>query len=185
MRLGITLIFYIQNPAEYLLEEQKNHFSGAVPPVTLTALASEGKKLLPIEIDKEEVKAEKELSINRNHLIAAARNGDEEAIENLTLEEMDTYSMISERIVTDDILTIVDTSFMPYGIECDQYGILGEIRNVISFKNILTGEELCQLTVESNDIELDICINKNDLLGEPMIGRRFKGNVWLQGRLLF
>lgn len=185
MRLGITLIFYIQNPAEYLLEEQKIHFSGAVPPVTLSALASEGKILLPIEKDKEAVKAEKELSINRNHLIAAARNGDEEAIENLTLEEMDTYSMISQRIVTDDILTIVDTSFMPYGIECDQYGILGEIRNVISFKNILTGEELCQLTVESNDIELDICINKNDLLGEPMIGRRFKGNVWLQGRLLF
>ena len=47
-------------------------------------------------------------------------------MEDLTMEDMDTYSMISERIVTDDVLTIVDSYFMPNGIECDQYGILGE-----------------------------------------------------------
>lgn len=185
VRLGITLIFYVQNPAEYMLEESKRNFSMPTPPVTLSGLAREGKILFPIKKDKEAIKAEKELSINRNHLIAAARNGDEEAIESLSIEDMDTYSMISKRIETDDILTIVDTSFMPYGIECDQYGILGEIRSLMNFKNILTGEEIWQLTVECNDIEMDICINRKDLLGEPKVGRRFKGNVWLQGRLLF
>ena len=24
-----------------------------------------------------------------------------------------------------------------------------------------------------------MCINKNDLIGEPMVGRRFKGNIWI------
>ena len=67
--------------------------------------------------DKEAVKVERELAKNRTNLIAAARNGDEEAMESLTMEDMDTYSMISQRIVTDDILTIVDSYFMPYGIE--------------------------------------------------------------------
>ena len=49
--------------------------------------------------------------------MAAAREGDEEAMESLTLEDIDTYSMISKRIMTEDILSIVDTYFMPYGID--------------------------------------------------------------------
>lgn len=64
---------------------------------------------------------------DRNHLIAAARDGDEDAIENLTLEDIDTYSLLSKRITHEDVLSIVDTYFMPYGIESDQYSVLGEI----------------------------------------------------------
>ena len=30
---------------------------------------------------------------------------------------------------------------------------------------------------------MDVCINEKDLLGEPKEGRRFKGVIWLQGRL--
>lgn len=119
-------------------------------PVTVSGLASEGKILFPLQKDKEAVKVERELSKNRTNLIAAARNGDEEAMESLTMEDMDTYSMISQRIVTDDVLTIVDSYFMPYGIECDQYNVLGEILDIMKFKNILTGEEICQMTIESN-----------------------------------
>ena len=71
-------------------------------------------------------------------MIAAARNGDEEAMENLTMEEMDTYSMISNRIVHEDILSIVDSYFMPYGIQCDQYSILGEIIEYHTVQNNIT-----------------------------------------------
>ena len=101
------------------------------------------------------------------------------------MEVMDMYSMISERIVTDDVLTIVDTCFMPHGIECDQYSVMGEIVDFVNFKNILTGEKLCQMTIECNDIQFDVCINCADLLGEPAVGRRFKGLIWLQGQLHF
>lgn len=185
LRIGITLIFYLQNAAEYMLEQYKGSMSLGNQPLTLSGLAAEGKILLPVLKDKEAVKVERELTKNRNHLIAAARNGDEEAMESLTMDDMDTYSMISQRITTEDIFTIVDSYFMPYGIECDQYNILGEILNLVTFKNILTGEELYQLTVESNDMQFDICINKADLLGEPKVGRRFKGAIWLQGQLHF
>ena len=129
------------------------------------------------------MKVEQEISKKRSNLIAAARNGDEEAMESLTMDDMDTYSMISQRIVTDDVFSIVDSYFMPYGIECDQYNVMGEILEVMKFKNILTGEDICQLTVESNDVQFDICINCKDLLGEPEAGRRFKGIIWLQGQL--
>ena len=54
-------------------------------------------------------------------------------MEDLTMEDMDMYSMISERIVTDDVLTIVDTCFMPHGIECDQYSVMGEIVDFVNF----------------------------------------------------
>ena len=71
------------------------------------------------------------------------------------MEDMDTYSMISQRIVTDDIFSIVDSYFMPYGIECDQYSIMGEILDFMTFKNIITGEEICQLTLD--DYECYTC----------------------------
>ena len=123
--------------------------------------------------------------INKSNLIEAARNGDEEAMESLTIEEMDTYSMISERIATEDILTIVDSYIMPYGIECDQYGVLGDIQTCEIFENSATGEILYKMTIECNNITMEICINKKDLLGEPEVGRRFKGNIWLQGQYCY
>ncbi|MCI5623239.1 DUF3881 family protein [Anaerostipes sp.] len=185
LRIGVTLIFYLQNAAEYMLEEYKGKMQSGIQPLTLSGLALEGKILFPVQKDKETVKVEKELSQNRTNLIAAARNGDEEAMESLTMEDMDTYSMISQRIVTEDVFTIVDSYFMPYGIECDKYNVMGEILDFSYFKNVLTGEEICQMTIDSNDMQFDVCINRNDLLGEPQVGRRFKGIIWLQGQLHF
>ena len=74
---------------------------------------------------------------------------------------------------------------MPYGMVCDQYSVRGEILYYMPFKNIITGEEIYQLTLDCNDMQFDVCINKEDLLGEPQIGRRFKGVIWLQGELHF
>lgn len=183
LRIGITLIFFLQNPAEYMVESGKNNFSGKNQPLTLSGLAREGKILFPVMKDKEAVKVEQEASRNRTQLIEAARDGDEEAMENLTMEDMDTYTIISQRIATEDVLSIVDTYFMPYGIECDQYSVLGEIKEYTTFRNTVTEEEIIRMTLESNDMQYDVCINREDLLGEPEIGRRFKGIIWLQGQI--
>ena len=94
---------------------------------------------------------------------------------------MDTYSMISRRIGKEDILSIVTTYFMPYGIESDKYSILGNIIAYRRYYNHISMEEVVVLTVESNDLTFDVCINRKDLLGEPEVGRRFKGTVWMQG----
>ena len=72
---------------------------------------------------------------------------------------------------------------MPYGVECDQYNILGEIVKVRRILNNISKEEVYILTLLVNDLTFDVAINIMDLLGEPVPGRRFKGIVWLQGSI--
>ena len=121
----------------------------------------------------------------RRNLLAAARQGDEEAIETLTTEDMDTYNAIHHRARTEDIFQIVDTYFMPYGVECDQYSVLGEIVAVRMTQNDITGEQIYVLTICCNELTFDVAINIMDLFGEPQAGRRFKGIIWLQGQINF
>ena len=118
---------------------------------------------------------------NRQKLIAEAREGNEEAIENLSIQDLDTYSQISKRIKKEDVLSIVNTSFMPYGIESDQYSILGEIRDIEIITNSITDDKIYAMEIECNDLYFRVTINEKDLLGEPAVGRRFKGNIWMQG----
>ena len=89
----------------------------------------------------------------------------------------------SDLIANEDILSIVDSYFMPYGIESDQYSILGEIVDYRMENNKMTGDKICLLTLDCNDLIYDVCINEKDLLGEPAIGRRFKGVIWMQGKV--
>lgn len=183
MRIGVTLIFYLQNVIEYLQESQTK--SGRRIPIntTISALSTSGKVILPIYKNESQIKYSEKYNNNRTHLMAAARDGDEEAMESLTLEDIDTYSMISRRVMTEDIFSIVDTYFMPYGIESDQYSIMGEILDFYTVKNKQTAEKCYVLTLNSNHLIFDVCINQEDLLGEPAPGRRFKGVIWMQGQI--
>ena len=122
---------------------------------------------------------------DRSSLIEAAKKGDEDAMETLTIEDIDLYSKISRRAMKEDLYSIVDSCFMPSGIECDQYSVIGEIKEVKTVKNIYTKEEIYVMKLESNDLIFPICINSKDLLGEPEVGRRFKGQIWMQGILNF
>ena len=81
--------------------------------------------------------------------------------------------------------SIVSTYFMPYGVECDHYNVLGEILEYHLVQNSLTKEWIYVLTLESHDLVFEVCINKDDLLGEPAVGRRFKGVVWMQGEVIY
>lgn len=183
VRLGVTLIFYLQNVSDYLAVKHNKFYQSKAQGTILAALSTEGKVLLPISKDEKNKKFNEQSNNDRNHLIAAARSGDEDAIENLTLEDMDTYSLLSRRILHEDIMSIVNSYFMPYGIESDQYSILGEILDLRTVSNQETGQNICMMTVDCNDMIFDVCINQNDLIGEPAVGRRFKGNIWMQGRL--
>jgi hypothetical protein len=176
--LGVTLIFYIQNVADYLSECQLR--DPVINGAKLASLSTEGKILLPVE--KKGKKNSEHYDYNRrSQLIAQAREGDEDAIESLTLEDMDTYSLISRRVMQEDVLSIVSTSFMPFGVESDQYAVIGEIVDLSRQENQLSKEIIYNMKIECNDIFFDVCINEKDLMGQPAIGRRFKGNVWMQG----
>ena len=185
INVGITLIFYLQNMIPYVNAK----YAGKLPikgtTLTLSALSTSGTVMMPIKKDEFQKSQVKKESINRSKLIVAARRGDEDAIEKLTLEDMDMYSTISKKILKEDVYSIVDTHFMPYGVECDHYSILGEITKVEEKTNELTGEEMFLLTIFWNELTFDVIINKIDLFGEPQVGRRFKGFIWLQGRINF
>jgi len=185
MRLGVSLIFYLQNMMDYAKVKYGNLLPVRGTTLTLSALSVSGKIILPVNKNEADLKKIKKETINRNKLIAQARQGDEQAIETLTLEDMDTYNAISRKIRKEDVLSLVDTYFMPYGVECDQYSVLAEIKDCGSIKNKITGEELCIMTLSCNDLIFDLCINRQDLYGEPMADRRFKGTIWMQGIINF
>lgn len=179
---GISVIFYLQNALSYV--NLITRFSSTAK-VGLAALSLKGKIIMPNSRPEEYDKIYVESKKIRNNMINEAKNGNEEAMENLTLEEMNLYSKISKRIVHEDVLTIVDTSFMPYGIECDCYSVIGKILEIKECSNRITAESLYNFTIECNDVIMNVLINKKDLLGEPRVGRRFKGNIWLQGNIKF
>ncbi len=185
INVGITLIFYLQNMMDYVKEKYCGRIPAQGTTLTLSALSDKGTIMMPIkknEFQKSQVRRD---SVNRSKLIRAARRGDEEAIETLTLEDMDMYTTISRKIQKEDVFSIVDTYFMPYGVECDYYSVLGEITECNKVKNSITGEEIYLLTIYCNELTFDVAINIMDLVGEPQVGRRFKGTIWLQGKINF
>ena len=201
LKTGVTLIFFLQNVMDYL----EYLYSGKDFPVpefnpdirneicrqpirnkkvSLTALSLGGMILLPIKKENKRARSREE-DITRKNLIQAAKNGDENAIESLTIEDIDTYNELSQRIMKEDVFTIVDSTFMPCGVECDQYSVIGEILELQVEENIYTGEKIYVMVLECNSLIITTAINKAHLMGEPAVGRRFKGQIWLQGNVHF
>ena len=183
-RVGISLIFYMENSLEYRLRRQNKEVTEAKG-VSLTGLAVQGKILLPVQKTRQQAENSRQESKKRTRLIEAAKNGDEDAIETLTIEDIDMYSQISRRVMKEDLYSIIDSCFMPCGIECDQYSVIGEITEIVEKKNQITGEDVYDLKLECSDIVFHVGIAKQDLTGEPAVGRRFKGQIWMQGNVVF
>ncbi len=181
-RIGVSLIFFLRNSIEYMGLRNKMEKTD-ITSVYLSAFSNSGKILLPT--DKTEKKKLPNGKKNRSQLIADAKNGDTEALENLTIDEIDLYAKLSNRVKREDIFSIVDTSFIPFGSESDIYSITGNIIFEQRIVNNYTKEALYIITVNCNELVFDVCINEADLLGEPMKGRRFRGSVWMQGMVDF
>lgn len=184
LKMGIPLIFYVNNVADVFRENRHNNALLSNHTV-LSALAYSGKILFPVMKTKEMTAARQRTSKKRMDLMIQARDGDQSALENLTLNDMNLYASITQRVAKEDVLTIVESSIIPYGVESDMYTVIGEILNYYMVKNTESHENVWILTVSCNDLRFDICINERDLLGEPEVGRRFKGRVWMQGYLNF
>ena len=183
-RVGISLIFYMENSMEYRLRTQER--LPLLPKgAALSGLSVQGKILLPVQKTLKQTEDRKKAASKRSSLIEAAKRGDEDAIETLTVEDIDLFSSVSRRVAREDIYSIVETCFMPSGIECDQYAIIGNILSVDRRTNRITGEEILLLGLECNDLNFMIAVNSMDLIGEPAVGRRFKGQIWMQGNVAF
>lgn len=181
---GIALIFHLSNPIDYLMSKPiMADFNDKT--VRIAAMANEGTILLPVNKSEHQIDKCRAATAARNNLINLAKKGDTAAIDNLTIEDLDTYTDIYKRMHNEDVFTIVDSSFMPSGFECDSYSVVGNIVESRMLSNNYTGEDVYVMTLECNDIVFDMCINARDLIGEPAEGRRFKGRIWLQGQVEF
>lgn len=185
IRIGVNLVFYIQNPLDYMKARDNDLLGKKGTSVNLMGLSLSGMILLPIEKTSAAKAAIEEENNNRMMLINAARDGDTTAMESLTLEDMETYSKISKRIIREDVFTIIETYIMPYGVESDEYSVMGEIKELREIENKLTKEIIYSMDISVNNIMIGICIPKSKLLGEPCVGRRFKGTIWMQGYINF
>ena len=180
--VAIDVIFHLQNMLPFIQSFEK---TTSVTPanVSLCGLSLEGKIIMPIYSD-ETIKAKRyKAKVTRDKWIAKAKEGDADAYEKLTLDDMEKYTMISKRIQNEDVLSIVSSTVMPSGIENDKYAIIGDITDYSILVNSITKQRLYVLTIDCSGLKIDVCINEEDLLGAPAVGRRFKGVLWMQGKL--
>lgn len=184
-RVGVSIIFQVQNGIEYMRERELGNLAKHSVNVTLSGLARSGKILFPVIKNEATEQVKREDARNRMMLQSAARQGSHEAIESLTLDDIDTYTKVSQRIIKEDVFSIVETYFMPYGLECTSYSVLGVILDMRMIVNEATKKNLYVFTLDINDMTFDVCVPADRLLGEPEIGRRFKGEIWLQGHINF
>ena len=73
IKVGVSLIFYLQNIIPYVKAQQMNLLPIRGTTLTLSGLSVKGNIILPIVKDETEIRRVKKASINRNQLIAAAR----------------------------------------------------------------------------------------------------------------
>ncbi len=183
--MTMMLIFFMTNVAEYENTKWMNRPHSHVSRSNMACLSTQGKIILDVDTGVTRSETAARESDKRRRLIEAAKKGNSEALETLTIEDIDNYARIKQRVQQEDIYSIVDTSFAPFGIETEHYTTVARIMDVGSFTNVVTGEEVWLMTLEANDLSLRLAINKKDLVGEPAPGRRFKGEVWLQGHICF
>ena len=159
-RIGVTLIFHLQNLIEYSKRFSSGGNEMAEDTITgcrLAALSDEGTILMPLQKTEPVLSRSNSFTDQRNTLMKKAIDGDDNAMQSIAMEDMDLYASVNKHLETQDIL---------------------RVRKV---QNKVTEETLVQLQVSCNDIPFTVQINEKDLYGEPLPGRRFKGVIWMQG----
>ena len=183
IRLGVSLIFYLQNIADFVSAGKLQQGVARNAKVSLAALSIEGKIILGLKQNEQQLRHSREDSAQRKRLIAEAKQGNQEAIDSLTIEDIDLYAMVSRRVRNEDVYSIVENSFIPYGSESDNYTVIANILDWKEIKNPYTEELVYEMVLSCNDLVFNLCMNKKDLVGMPMVGARFKGNIWMQGKV--
>lgn len=182
-RLGMALIFQVSNVADLFKNESLGLLKEEYKKVSISALALDATVLLPLYVPKAVLKRNNE-DLNRHaRLTEEAQAGDPEAVELLQHDDMKHYEDIMKRLPTSDVYTLVESFFMPSGMESNEYYFMGEIRSIMECVNAYTKERFLQMSIRSNGIELSLSVNEKDLQGMPYVGARIKCHAWLTGIL--
>ncbi len=184
-RMGMSLIFTVKNVTETMKQEAQDGRVPAFRRVALSALAHDGMVLLPMMEPQKVLKSRRKEMEQRARLLEEARAGSQEALDALTLFDMRDYQQVLRHLDDTDIFSMVESFFMPYGMESDQYYFMGRILTVQLLTNPLSDERFYRMLVESNGMEVMVAVNEADLTGVPSPGCRLKCKAWLMGEMKY
>ncbi len=207
-RMGIALIFYLVNGNVYNSLLKKYKLSDIkIDRIFLSALSTEGRIIMPVNnVTKNnnefssksglsDIDSLSDESENNKPLTDRLAGGMEEFSDGLGVKEIsigigiklprDPIGTQESRLKNEDLYSIVETSLVPHGIECDKYQIVGEILSVNKKTNSFTNENLFEMRMATMGLQFNLMINEKDLEGDPEPGRRFRGTIWLLGEVEF
>ena len=182
-RMGMALIFTVRNVTEVLKQEETGLLSNGFGKVCFSVLAEDAEILLPIHQPEVSVRHVNEAEAYRLQLMNDANNGNEKAMEQLASHDVQMYQHLMSQLHETDVYTLVESFFMPHGMESDQYYFLGRIAALQQIRNEFTGEFYYRMVVETNRMMLVTAVNTKDVLGVPEVGRRIRCHGWLLGEL--
>ena len=181
--LDEPVVFYLQNIADYAKSQWFNYSNRSFNEIKLSALSVSGTIILGINKDVKQPSFGSQLKKIHDSFAGGPSSEGLEDLENLTLDHLEAAAHIASRIRKEDLLSIIDTSLIPTGFEFDHYLVVGTILKVTEATNHFTGELVYNLLIEATDFIINVAINSLDLQGEPKEGRRFRGEIWLQGHV--
>ncbi|MBO6134824.1 MAG: DUF3881 family protein [Lachnospiraceae bacterium] len=210
-RMGIALIFYLTNGNVYNSLLKKYKFSDIkIDRIFLSALSVEGKIILPVDNKSKNVNEfadKKKLNQSFDDIYDDEDDFDDRPITTKFIDDINDFSdgidkkevsigigiklprnyvgSQEMRLKNEDLYSIVETSLVPHGIECDKYQIVAEILSVTQKVNNYTKEKMYEMRVSTMGLQFNLMINEKDLEGEPLPGRRFRGVIWLLGEIEF
>lgn len=178
---SMQIIFWMQNLVEYLNEKQKGK---TIIGASILGLALEGTIILPIVKDEEEIEFEIEERDKLRDIVERIKGGDEEASILLEEEEKELDAQLIERLKEEDFLSIMSGYFIPLSYDESMYAVLGEIIEIKERENDQTNEKMYVFKLDINSMLVEVIINKKTLIGMPLVGMRFLGSCWLQGKVI-
>ena len=182
-RMGMALIFTVRNVAEVFKLEQTGLLGDGYKKVCFSALLEDAEVLLPLYQPEMVLKHVNDEDARRQRLVDDANNGSERAMEELANRDVRILENMLSMLRKSDVYTLIESFFMPHGMESDQYYFLGRIAALQHVRNEYTGEFFYRMLVETNRMVLVAAVNDRDLLGVPEVGRRIRCHGWLLGEL--
>lgn len=173
------IIFYLQNVYEYLKFENKK--IEAFKKASISGLSSNGKIILPVKKDDDIIKYDYRELQQRKEMIKKAKLGDDDAAQQLEMEEEENAEIIQNRLKNEDFLSVIESYIIPSKSSDIIYSVLGDIIEIEKLNNENTEQTIYRMFVDITGTKLDIFINSDDLIGHPTIGMRLMCECCFQG----
>jgi len=191
---GNELVFALQNRIDFIKDEQRfiNHGRSVLyskeegivkRKVNYAAFSVYGSVILPVHKENEDAAYDNDDSDEHTQVIRFTESEDE-ALNLLQNYAEEALKDIGERLVDEDLLSVIEGFFLPMEENETDYSVLGEIEDVFEIANKLTKETVMRLSLNITGTKMQLLINKRDLIGHPSVGMRFMGTCRLRGTVL-